>query len=129
MPKVIEETRNIGKTAGYLMLAAEIIFYGLLEEKTGIKEWGMTRYICDEYGKRKYIPYSCGFLEGRSRKKIKREYPEIFAETMEILTEKYLVDPAVQDFKNAAREIAMDLSRSSAVKRKVRSGYGAGHML
>ena len=129
MPKVIEETRRIGKDTGYIILAAEIIFYGLLEEKTGIKEWEKTSYIYGEYGERKFIPYSCGFLEGRSRKKIKKEYPEIFAETMEILTEKYLVDPAVQDFKNAAREIAMDLSRSTAVKRKVRSGYGAGHML
>ena len=111
------------------MLAAEIIFYGLLEEKTGIKEWEKPKYIYDEYGERKFIPYSCGFLEGRSRKKLKREYPEIFSEAMETLAEKYLVDPAVQDFKNAAREMAMDLSRSTAVKRKVRSGYGAGHML
>ena len=129
MPKVIEETRNIGKTAGYLMLAAEIIFYGLLEEKAGIKEWEKPEYTYNMYGERKFVLYSCGFLEGHTRTKLKREYPEIFAETMEILTEKYLVDPAVQDFKNAAREIAMDLSRSTAVKRKVRSGYGTGHML
>ena len=128
MPKVIEETRNIGKTAGYLMLAAEIIFYGLLEEKTGIKSWETEWYV-DQKEKLRQRYQTTGFLEGYSRKKIKREYPEIFAETMEILTEKYLVDPAVQDFKNAAREIAMDLSRSTAVKRKVRSGYGTGHML
>ena len=129
MPKVIEETRNIGKTAGYLMLAAEIIFYGLLEEKTGIKEWEKPKYIYDEYGERKFIPYSCGFLDGYSTKKIKREYPEIFAETMEILTEKYLVDPAAADFRTAAKEMAVGLLHSAAVKRKVRSGYGAGHML
>lgn len=129
MPKVIEETRNIGKTAGYLMLAAEIIFYGLLEEKTGIKEWEKPKYIYDEYGERKFIPYSCGFLDGYSRKKIKREYPEIFAETMEILTEKYLVDPAAADFRTAAKEMAVGLLHSASVKRKVRSGYGTGHML
>lgn len=110
------------------MLAAEIIFYGLLEEKTGRREWETEWYV-DKKEKLRQKCQTTGFLEGQSRVKLKREYPEIFAETMEILTEKYLVDPAVQDFKNAAREIAMDLSRSSAVKRKVRSGYGTGHML
>ena len=110
------------------MLAAEIIFYGLLEEKTGRREWETEWYV-DKKEKLRQKYQTTGFLEGHTRTKLKREYPEIFAETMEILTEKYLVDPAVQDFKNAAREIAMDLSRSTAVKRKVRSGYGTGHML
>ena len=119
MPKN-EETKQIGENAGYIILAVEIVFYSLLAERKGIQEWETKRKYCFE---------PCGFLESNSRSKLKKEYPDIFNEAMEIVTLNYLVDPAAYDFRNAARELSNVLVQSGSVKRKSRRAYSAGHML